>query len=300
MSRFALLLTLLLFAVSADAQVQSFGELSFAVPDGWEYEGVKPFAGGDAALLATSQGGEVIPLAVFRPLRSTGNPDNDFRAAWAKDVRTMQTPEPIYEYKSLAGYQGRYGSTSAPDGSRYLLLYVLEAGESVIPVLVITPNRQSFNSLEPVISLFVEGVRQLPLKAQPPKTSVTIADLVGDWRGGGDSSLNYVTASGAYAGSSTVAHGASYTIASDGSYKSQFAGVTNRQIVRGGSVGTVELGAGTIGFRERGGKLSRYHFVSYQTALNGATVLTLLGDQYEVTAANVSFYGEKWVREPKQ
>jgi len=47
-------------------------------------------------------------------------------------------------------------------------------------------------------------------------------------------------------------------------------------------------------------KLSRYHFISYQTALNGATVLTLLGDQYEANPANVSFYGEKWVREPKQ
>ena len=104
----------------------------------------------------------------------------------------------------------------------------------------------------------------------------------------------------AYAGSSTVAHGASYTIASDGSYKSQFAGVTNRQIVRGNSVGTVQLGPGTIGFRERVGKLSRYHFISYQKALNGATVLTLLGDQYEANPANVSFYGEKWVREPKR
>lgn len=297
MSRFALLLTLSLFAVGADAQVRSFGELSFVVPDGWEY-GVEPSA--DYATLSTSQNGQAVALAVFRPLRSTGNPDSDFRAAWAKVVRSMQVPEPIYEHKSVAGYQGRYGSTNTADGSHYVHLYVLEAGESVIPVLVIPPDRQSFNSLEPVISLFVEGVRRLPLKAQPPKTSITIADLVGEWRSSGDSSLNYVTPSGAYAGSSTVAHGVSYTIASDGSYRSQFAGVTNRQIVRGHSVGTVELGAGTIGFRERGGKLSRYHFLSYQTALNGATVLSLLADQYEVNAANVSFYGEKWVREPKQ
>ena len=210
----------------------------------------------------------------------------------------MQPPEPIYEHKSLAGYQGRYGSTNTDDNSHYVHLYVLEAGESVIPVLVVTPDRQSFNSLEPIISLFVEGLRQLPLKAQPPKSSITIADLAGEWRSSGDSSLNYVTSSGAYAGSSTVAHGVSYAIAANGSYKSQFAGITNRQIIRSNSAGTVELGPGTIGFRERGGKLSRYHFVFYQTALNGATVLTLLGDQYEVTSANLSFYGEKWVREP--
>ncbi len=297
MKRFGVLFCVLLFAGGAVAQVQSFGEVSFVVPEGWDY-GVE--ASGDHATLSTMQNGQVVALAVFQPLRSSGNPDNDFRAVWAKDVRSMQPPEPVYEHKSLAGYQGRYGSTNTPDSSHYVHLYALEAGENVLPVLVVTPDRQSFNSLEPIISLFVEGVRQLPLKAQPLKSSISIADLVGEWRSSGDSSLNYVTSSGAYAGSSTVAHGASYTIASNGSYKSQFAGITNRQIVRGNSVGTVELGSGTIGFRERGGKLSRYHFVSYQTALNGATVLTLLGDQYELNSANVGFYGEKWVREPKQ
>jgi len=297
MLRFAVLVCVFLFAGGAAAQVQSFGGVSFAVPGGWEYS---VEASADHATLSTLQDGQVVALAVFRPLGASGNPDSDFRAAWAKVVRSIEAPEPIYEHRSLAGYQGRYGSTTTADSSHYVHLYVLEAGESAVPVLVITPDRQSFNASEPVISLFVEGVRRVPLKAQPPKTSIAIGDLVGEWRSSGDSSLNYVTASGAYAGSSTVAHGASYTIAADGSYKSQFAGVTNRQIVRGNSVGTVELRAGTIGFRERGGKLSRYHFVSYQTALNGATVLTVLPDQYEVNSANISFYSEKWVREPKQ
>ncbi len=297
MSRLAVLFCILLFAGGAAAQVQSLGEVSFVVPDGWDYV---VEASGDHVTLSTIQNSQVLALAVFRPLRSSGNPDSDFRAAWARVARSMQPPAPIYDHNSLAGYRGRYGSTNTDDNSHYVHLYLLEAGERAIPVLIVTPDRQLFNSLEPVISLFVEGVRQLPLKAQPPKTSITIADLVGEWRSSGDSSLNYVTSSGAYAGSSTVAHSAGYTIASDGSYKSQFAGVTNRQIVRSNSVGTVELGPGAIAFRERGGKLSRYHFVSYQTALNGATVLTLLGDQYEANAANISFYGEKWVREPKQ
>lgn len=297
MLRLALLSSLFLFAAGAHAQVKFLGEVSFAVPAGWEYS-VEP--SGDHATLSFGQNAQdVVALAVFRPLRSTGNPDTDFRAAWVKDVRSMQPPEPVYEHKSMAGYQGRYGGTNTSDGSHYVHFYALEANEGVIPVMVVTPNRQSFNSLEPLISLFVDSVRQLPLKAQPAKTSIAIADLAGEWRSSGDSSIDYVTASGAYAGSSTVAHGVTYSIAPDGSYKSQFAGIANRQIIRGNSVGTVELGPGYIGFRERGGKLSRYHFVSYQIALNGATVFTLLGDQYEASAANVSFYGEKWVRAPK-
>src|SRR6266550_3142955 len=152
MSRFAVLFCVFLFAGSAAAQVHSFGEISFVVPEGWDY-GVD--ASGDHATLSTIQNGQVVALAVFRPLRSSGNPDNDFRAAWAKVVRSMQSPEPIYEHKSLAGYRGRYGSTNTDDNSHYVHLYLLAAGERAIPVLIVTPDRQLFNSLEPVISLFV-------------------------------------------------------------------------------------------------------------------------------------------------
>ena len=97
-----------------------------------------------------------------------------------------------------------------------------------------------------------------------------------------------------------MAHGASYVISADGTFKSQFAGIANRQIIRGNSVGAVELAPGTISFRERGGQSSRYHFISYQTALNGATVLTLLVDQYSPDAANIGAYAEKWIREPRK
>jgi hypothetical protein len=297
MSRLAVLFCVFLFAGSVVAQVESLGDVSFALPKSWEYSAD---TSGKRATLSFALNGQVIALAVFRPLRSNGNADADFRFAWSNTVRTLQVPEPIYEHQSLAGYQGRYASTNTPDNSNYVWLYALETGNSVIPVLVITPNRQAFNTLEPTFSAFVDGVRQLPLKAEAPKTSITIGDLAGEWRSSGDSSLDYVTPSGAYAGSSTVAHSTSYVISPDGIFKSQFAGVANRQIIRGNSVGTVELAAGMISFRERGGKVSRYHFVNYQTAVNGNTVLTLLGDQYTPDAASIGGYAEKWVREPRK
>src|SRR5436189_1691121 len=146
MSRVAILFSFLVLTVTAAGQVQSLGEISFAVPNGWEYEGA---SSADRVTFSISQDGQVVAMAVFTPLRATGNPDGDFRAAWAKVVRSMQSPEPIYEHKSLAGYQGRYGSTVTSDGSHYVHLYLLQAGERTIPVLVITPNRQVFNILEP-------------------------------------------------------------------------------------------------------------------------------------------------------
>src|SRR5215813_15452927 len=72
MSRIAVLFCILLLAVSATGQVQSFGETSFAVPSGWEY-GAEPSA--DHATLSMSQGGQVVAMAVFRSLRAAGNPD---------------------------------------------------------------------------------------------------------------------------------------------------------------------------------------------------------------------------------
>ncbi len=296
MPRIALLLLILLCCCTAVAQVQSLGHISFAVPEGWNYEG--PSDEGARVTMTQGDGSNIAVIALFRGIRSSGDADADFRSAWAQCVRSMEAPQPIYEHKSLVGYSGRYGSTNTPDGSQYVHLYVLEAGSYAVPVLIVTANRQKFNAIEPVVSQFVEGIRIAPKTAEPPKTGIAMADLVGEWHSGGESSLNYVTPSGAYAGSSTVAHGATYTISANGSYTSQFAGVSNRNIIRGHSAGIVELGQGFVGFRERSGnRVTRYRLISCQTAINGSTVLTLLADQYEASAANIGFYAEKWVRD---
>ena len=293
--RLTLTFVIVLCISAASAQVQTMGDISFAVPDGWEYS-LHP--GEDHATLSFGQSGNVWAVAVFKPLHSSGNADADFRAAWTQDVRSMAVPEPVYEHKGSAGYSGRYGSTNTQDGSHYVYLCVLEAGQSAIPVLVIAANRHAFDAQEPVILEFIEGVRNAPAKARPAKKNITIADLVGEWRSGGDSSVNYVDSNtGAYAGSSTVAHGASYVIAPNGSFTYRFTGLSNRQVVREQGSGTVELAPGFIVFHEKSkDHVTRYHFISYQWAVNGSTVLTLLGEGYQPDAGNISFYGEKWVR----
>ena len=63
MSRFAVLFCIFLFAGNAAAQVQSLGEVSFAVPEGWDYS---VEASGDHSNLSIIQNGQVVALAVFR------------------------------------------------------------------------------------------------------------------------------------------------------------------------------------------------------------------------------------------
>jgi hypothetical protein len=297
MARVLTLFVLLLCCLAAIAQVQSLGTVSFAVPPGWNYEGP---SSGRAILALDAGGGQVLVIALFSAQPSTGNADSDFQRFWQQSIKGAPLPEPIYEHKSLVGYPGRYAGTTSGDGRNYVHVYVLQAGQSALPVMVATPNRHSFDQIEPIARLFVEGLRLAPTQAEPVKSSIALADLAGEWTTGGDSNLIYVTPSGAYAGSSTVAHAATYVISSTGSYTSQYAGVSNRNVVRGSSAGTIELDGADILFHERGtNRISRYHFVAYQTAVNGAKVLTLLDAQYEPNGTNIGYYGEKWIRQPR-
>jgi len=162
-------------------------------------------------------------------------------------------------------------------------------------VVVLASDRQIFDELEFMIRQVVESVRLAPAKAIAPKNNITVADLSGEWRHSADSSVDYVNSSGAYVASSSVFYGETYQIAADGSYAYQMAGMSNRNIVREKETGVVELAEGKVIFKSSK-HTRRMHFISYQEALNGSTVLTLLGDQYPVSGPNIGMYGETWVR----
>ncbi len=289
---FVLILLLSLSACIASAQVKTLGDISFAAPEGWTYE-QKP--GADHASMSIVAGSRYCVLGVYTPERSSGNAEADFVTAWRAVLRPAANeglPTPIYDLHGN-GYQGKYASTFS-DG-RLQWMYILESGKSAIPVVVLASDRQIFDELEFMIRQVVESVRLAPAKASAPKNNITVADLKGEWRHSADSSVDYVSSSGAYVSSSSVFYGETYQIAADGSYAYQMAGMSNRNIVREKETGVVELGEGLVIFKSSK-HTRRTHFISYQQALNGSTVLTLLGDQYPISGPNIGMYGEMWVR----
>jgi hypothetical protein len=299
MVRFAATLMAGLWASLGFAQVKSIGEVSFAVPEGWKYESAENH---DFATVMLTQGDRFWVVAVYNTISSSGDADRDFASVWTKIVANSPVPEPIYSYTGSAGYSGRNGMTTVSEG-RFVRLYLLESEHDAIPVLAIAQSRHSFDDMEPMILQVVESVRVAPMKAQPLKNNVTISDLVGQWTTGGESSVNYANSvTGTYAGSSTVAHGVAYSIAADGTYSYRFAGVSNRNTLRGQGTGTVEVSSRLIAFRDKDtNQITRYRLISYQAALNGATLLTLLPDSYDATGPNISFYAERWIRDaPKK
>jgi hypothetical protein len=296
MGRFALPLLLCLSPLTAFAQVQTLGDVSFAVPDGWTYKGGANFG----AVVKTS-GQNYWLMAVYTPMASSGDPSGDVKAAWTRivlagnDYQGMP-PLPYYGINHSVGYPGRRADDSSVNRSTYTRLYALETGKSFIPVVAVSQNREVLNAMEHIALAFVGSVRLAPLKAQPLKSAITLVDLAGHWNHGAASSYDFYNRQTArYESNASAFYGAGYTIANDGSFTYRMAGMVNGRTARDQESGVVELRADLVIFKGNSHVL-RYRFVNYQQALDGSTVLTLLPENSEVTALTVLRDGDQWSR----
>jgi hypothetical protein len=76
-----LALALFLSPIPLSAQVQTVGDVSFAVPDGWKYTQ----GAGFGAMVPTS-GQNYWLMAVYAPMPSSGDVVKDLNAAWTRIV----------------------------------------------------------------------------------------------------------------------------------------------------------------------------------------------------------------------
>lgn len=282
-------------ALTASAQVQTMGDVSFSAPEGWNYQ-QKP--GDDHATMISVANQQFCAIVVYTPRASSGNADTDFQVAWKQIVlggNYSGMPNPIYDIRNSVGYSGKETGDTAIDRKSYTWMYLLETGHNYIPVVVVSSGRDMFDALEHVLVAFIGSVRQAPLKAEAIKTSITVADLAGSWRSSVATSTDYVNRAGQYAGNSTSFYGAIYTIAPDGHYTYQMSGKSNGSTVREKEEGVVELSGDLVVFKGSS-HTSRYHFINSQQALDGSTVLTLLDESNQPSSRTILNYGQKWTR----
>jgi hypothetical protein len=297
----ALLLTMVL-AAPAWAQVQTVGEVSFAVPEGWTYQGST-----DGGLMLLKQDQSFWVISVHAPRPSTGNQNADFKNAWLSVVSTVpdfknSLPgyDPYTASNKLLGYPGKYYDGTSDSRQMYARLYTLETGKAVIPVLVLTPNRQVLDALNHIVEAVVGSVRVAPLKASPIRNTVSLADLVGEWHlGSAFSKTYYDRYTGAYAGSSNTAYSARYQVAGNGAFTYEMGGIWNSRPVEDKDAGTVELRGDLINFKGRNHE-QKYHFINSQTAIDGSTVLTVIAGQEDPAKANITAFGQQLVRDAKK
>lgn len=304
MHRWALvaLLFAIVFAVPAFAQVQTVGNISFAVPDGWAYQGQA-----DGGLMLLKQGTNFWVITVYAPRTSSGNQNADFKSMWQSVVSSI--PEfrnslPGYDPYSISnkllGYPGKYYDGNSDNGQMYVRLYTLETGKLVVPVVVLTPSRQLLDSLNHIVEAVVGSVRIAPLKASPIRNTLSMADLAGEWHTGMATSRTYYDRyTGAYAGSSNTFYSARYVVGGNGTFTYEMGGVWNNRPVQDKDAGIVELGGGLVTFKGRNHE-QKFHFINLQTAIDGSTVITLLPGQEDPAKGNITMLQEQLVREPKK
>lgn len=302
MIRLALSAVLAFFTMAAPAlaQVQTLGEVSFAVPEGWKYQ-QKP--GADFAAMALQEGGNYWVMAVYTPMPSSGDATADLKAAWQRivlaggDYRGFPAL-PYYDIAHTVGYPGKRADDSSNNRATYTRLYVLEAGKMFIPAVAVSNDGQVLNAKEHIANAFIGSIRLAPLKASPIKTNLALADLAGDWKSGMANSMAYYsTSTGQYVGSSNTFYGAGYHIAANGSFTYKMSGMADNRMASDADSGVVELGGEFVTFKGRN-HVVRYRFLNVQTAIDGSTVLTLLppGDMAHISIVRDS---EVWSRAPQ-
>lgn len=298
----AALLSVIVVAAPAFAQVQTVGDLSFAVPDGWSYQPSK-----DGGLMMLKQGQNFWIITVYAQRPASGNQNADFKSTWKAVVssvpqfsKSLPGYDPYDISKKNLGYPGKlYGGTS-DNGQMNILLYTLETGKTVIPVVVLTPNRQVLDSMQHVVDAVVGSVRVAPLKASPIRNTISLADLVGEWHMGSVfAQMFYDRYTGAYAGSNDTFYSARYLVSGNGSFTYELGGVWNNRPVQEKDAGTVQLGGDFIIFKGRNYE-RKYHFVNFQTAIDGSTVMTVLAGTEDPAKANVASLGQVMVRNAKK
>jgi hypothetical protein len=302
MRHWALAVLTFVFAAPAFAQVQTVGDLSFAVPEGWSYQGST-----DGGVMLLKQGTNFWIITVHAPRPTGGDQNADFKSAWkavVSSVPQFSKSLPGYDPYSLSnkmlGYPGKYYEGDSDNGQMHIRLYTLETGKSVIPVMVLSPNRQVLDALNHIVEAVVSSVRLAPLKASPIRNTITLADLVGEWHAGSAFSKTYYDRySGAYAGSSTTAYSARYQVGANGAFTYEMGGLWNDRPVKDKDAGTVELSGDLIIFKGRNHE-QKYHFINFQSAIDGSTVLMLLPGQEDPAKGNISFLQQQMVREPKK
>lgn len=295
-----LLLAVTLLPRLAIADVKTIGPLSFAVPDGWKYETSAPDR---ADMVWQNSNGAYLIILLTAPQPSSGDGDKDFALAWRTLVETdsrLALPSPIYDVRGSVGYAGKWSGGAVAKRTKEVALYVLRpGGGTFVPVVVVGPNRAVLDALGETVRMVIGSVRIAPLRAVPIRTTIGVADLVGDWKSGDASVVSYVNGStGAYAGTSVTFAGDYYSIAADGRYSYSFQGLSSGSVVRASAAGTVEFSGDSLVFHERpSDKLTRYRFVSYEQGLTGATLMTLLPAAYAITGPNIALYASRFVRE---
>jgi hypothetical protein len=297
--RLTALASVLTFAAqpaASAAEARTFDLVTLKAPKGFTAV-EKPDGGGRLELTKASSTSYCI-VALYASTPASKDLDASFAAEWQgvvlKTVDAVRAPKPVT--RDVGGTQAAVGSASSTVGGQpvWTRLHVLDAGASVLSILVMSPNEASFAAYEKDVEKMLNGMtvnRVEPAAAGAPQIengrlvvppasrALTIADLAGDWGHNDGITTSYVDRyTGAHAGTDSIHFKEKWTITGQGGISLDFFGIRNGKKIAEKSNGTVALSNGILVIRMTN---MQQYVVRGWLELPDMTIMVLNGPWYE-------------------
>lgn len=330
-----LVLMLLSCGVALAEDRRTIGNLSFDLPAGWT---LQTLDAKDHVYLQKIAGGRYCQVTIFESRPASADLDAEFATEWAQTAGPVKDTVPPTTRRNVGGrtiVEGRARSTAIDGAKVEQRLILLDGGGQVTSFTVRTHDRKSLEPFQAEVDALLASVKFPPStstsvvsatgntsQTRPASnvvvaTSVTVADLAGQWDHSEAGSTGYVDYyTGTYAGSSTVFYGEMMKVRKDGTFDYKFVGRSSSRnnpgvTVREEDRGRITLSGTlvTIDFETRGDR--QFTLMGFVT-IDGATTMTFAETDMKMTPENlelqcsfvnggiVSCAGAKsWVREKK-
>jgi hypothetical protein len=278
------------------APQRTFDRVTYTAPDGWKVEET------NRGFVSVSRAGSAhyCLIAIYEARPAGADLEASFAAAWdGVALLTLDSgvAAPTSTRGDVGGGRAALGATAATiKGSpAAAILIVLDAGPSVVPILILSPTTETFAAYEADVKQLLASlvVQRAPkngggggLAVPPPARALTVADLAGEWKKEDRVSTLYVDRdTGAHAGHDSLAFRDTWTIGKTGSMTIDFFAVRNGKKIVDKQVGAVRIStAGVIDISI--GAAPKY-LVRGWLEMPGMTVLRIVGPFYGEVPADV-------------
>ena len=279
----------------AGPEVRTFDRVTYTAPNGWKVEET----GRGFVSISRLGADSYCMVAIYARQPASGDLATSFAAEW-KNV-ALQTIDPIaVPAHTVNDGQNQRSATGGTDvtikGEPAVAMFiVLDAGRSVVPILILSPSLEALEAEADLKSLLGSlGVRTTDLASPnpppsanvdkdsvlPPTRPLTLADLAGEWKTSDSVSTRYVDRyTGVYAGHEHITTYETWRITAKGVFSNAFRGIHNQKFITENSTGVINVSDGRIlHIKERSAKS---YVIRGWLELPGKTILKLTGPFYD-------------------
>jgi hypothetical protein len=269
------------------ADVRTLDIATFTVPPGWHVE-TRGTGAGQHIAVSKAAADTYCMAVVYASTAASHTLEASFVSEWTRvalqTLDAVATPRPVIS--QVGALRVAVGAAASTNQGHPIvgLLMVVDAGASVVPILILSP---SFGSLEPYRAEVdtILGTLSIDAQAVVPRRHVSVADLAGTWGRNDGINMRLVDRStGAYAGTDSIHFTEQWEIGADGTIALDFFGIHNGRRIAEKSRGTVELSSGVLILRIANER--RYVLRGWEEAPD-MTIMTLNGPWYDAVPPDI-------------